>query len=242
MLKNIKKVGIFVVFPMIIALATYAQAFQELANFFEGMTHLIDKEYLLNKIFLFPDYNQFEYLGGRSIFQLMPPYFFWVGCMIVSAESYLTRSKKYIQFMAARKTTSFQLYQDIQKQSLVSSILFSFVFHLTIAILIVCGNNLATELGIVSILQSISILFVTHTLLIIGMMRVIFYIYLKKNEVVFVLTSAIVVGLLMMINLVVPQLSIIFLWYDQFWIPSTVLAIILLLIAYILQKRIKFDF
>ena len=53
MLKNIKKVGIFVVFPMIIALATYAQAFQELANFFEGMTHLIDKEYLLNKIFLF---------------------------------------------------------------------------------------------------------------------------------------------------------------------------------------------
>ncbi|MDR2833332.1 MAG: hypothetical protein LBV67_06435, partial [Streptococcaceae bacterium] len=74
-----KRIFIFltIIIATSLAIVTYLQAYQNLEEYMQ-MGQTLTKQDLINKIFIFPDYIQYEYMNQRDFQELLPPTFFFL--------------------------------------------------------------------------------------------------------------------------------------------------------------------
>lgn len=121
-----------------------------------------------------------------------------------------------------------------------ASILFSFVYHATIILLILKGNNYQYQTSNLALIQQMLFVFISHTFLMLGVLACLFYVYLIKGELFFLVSIVIVVAFILMLNLTFPQIALLFLWYENYWLNSLLVGMILFVIAKLLKKKLKF--
>ncbi|MBM7708554.1 hypothetical protein [Enterococcus lemanii] len=245
-MKRIKQMNIIKLFsvlgisPMVLAIVTYLTANANLVEHSQMNQMILYKEYLMNKIILLPDFKNISYLGGRQVYLLLQPYFFWLLFLLIGAYSYLRQDFRYYQWLAVRSENVNKLYYRMQVKGSRASILFSFVYHATIILLILKGNNYQYQTSNLALIQQMLFIFISHTFLMLGVLACLFNVYLIKGELFFLVSVVIVVAFILMLNLTFPQIALLFLWYENYWLNSLLVGMILFVIAKLLKKKLKF--
>ncbi len=229
---------LYLIIPFLLGSVTSLLAYKNLLDYYIDQEVSIHREELVNRIFIFRDFNRFEYLGGKNIFDLMPTYLFMIVFLLILAFPYLSKDRYSFQFFAVRNKGNQKLYTFLQKDSIKHGGSFSFSYHLSIGIFL--GFFSSQEETLLEALVTCFLLFLTRSILLIGMSKLLFYIYLRKGELSFVLTLLLWPMLYLMINFTFPEISIMFLWDGFYWLPSLLVGGVEWFFALFLKRNLKF--
>jgi len=226
--------------PILLGAMTYMIAYKKLLIYAKDNQIVLWKEYLINKIFIYPDYINYPYLEGGSAFDLIPPFLFYLMVMMVGAFFFFSVNKNFFQYCSVRVKNIQQLIAIIQKKAILRMLLFSGSYYGTILCLIVFGNTWKQESYFQQIIRPGLLLFVANSILLIGLWKLLFYSYLRFTELSFVLLTACTLWLLLLFNNHYPAISLFFLWSDSFWYLRVIIGGSLFVLSLIMDRKVTF--
>lgn len=224
------------------SLLIYIQTVQKIEEYSNNTNTVVFKETILNRLFVVTDFTKYEYMEGNQIYHYLGPFFMYFLAIYLSESTFLNKSKKYLQFIAARVNTQNNLTYTITRNIYIRPLIFLLVYNLTILVL-TTYNNYSIEYDYKQLLMQSIYHIITQYFIVIGISSISSLIYLKWNGVFALTFSLLLLSFLIMIDVYTSSINLLF--YDESFIKveGILFGILLFTSTYIIfyLTRIEID-
>lgn len=224
---------------ILLAIGSYFYVKNNLVSYGIDTGSVLYKDYFLHKLFIYPDFEQLDYMQGRNFFDLMPFYFFLFIGLLSGSLSFLSKGKLYFQYLAVRTKSNRELFVKMKQHGGWLIISYSTLYHIVFYVMI-AGNMYLYQESVKNFSFQAGLLFITHTIFLFALTRLLFFSFLFFSEVVYILCLASLLSLIFMINMTFPMWAILFIWSGNYWLINLSFSGMVLLISQGLSMRVPF--
>ncbi|KUF29642.1 MULTISPECIES: hypothetical protein [Lysinibacillus] len=234
------KYGVIILSALTLGYINFKQGFQKIIIYMDDYDVILPKEAVFDRIFININFSMYEYMEGNSPFHYIGPFMFYLLAIFWGAYHFLLLKKGYYQFVFLRAHTKKEAFRFIKGSYIKNSIVFIFVYYVSIFGFIYTINSLEF-LDVQTLLLKMIFLALTSVLLVIGLTQLMFCIYLKFNEVIALFVMFIGILCLFAINLNINGLSLVFIGEDPFFKSGITLGVLIIVVSKIMLRNAKYE-
>lgn len=218
----------------------FKQGYKNIITYMNDNAIILTKEAVFDRIFVNTDFVNLEYMEGNQVFHFISPFTYYVLTIFWGSFFYLLLKKNYHQLVYSRINTKQEAFQKVMGSFVRNITLFVVAYVVSIFLFIYFNDVLAFQ-EMQKVINHIIFFSISSILISIGLTLLMFFLYLKYNEVIALLVIFISILFLFIVDLNWKTVSIVFIGEDTYHLGGIIVGSILIILSYLLLRNVKYE-
>ncbi|GIP64627.1 hypothetical protein J32TS6_31820 [Virgibacillus pantothenticus] len=240
-IKNRIKLSIIIISSaFLLGFINFKQGYKNIITYMNDYQVVLTKEAVFDRIFVNTDFAKLEYMEGNNVFHFISPFTCYMLAIFWGSFSYLLLKKNYHPFIYSRINTKQEALKKLRGPYVQNVVLFVGVYVATIFLFIYLNDVLVYQ-DMLKFIKRIIFLTISSILISIGLSSLMFYVYLKWNEIIALLVIFISILCLFIVDLNWKTISIVFIGDDTYFVGGIITGFVLIFLSHLLLKNVKYE-
>ncbi|MBO1004549.1 hypothetical protein ACFSKI_21885 [Pseudogracilibacillus auburnensis] len=225
---------------ILLGFINFKQGYKNIVTYMNDYHVVLTKEAVFDRIFVNTDFVKLEYMEGNSVFHFISPFTCYMLAIFWGSFYYLLLNKNYHQFIYSRIKNKQEALKIVRGPYVQNVVLFIVMYVATIYLFIYFNDVLVYQDMLKFIKRSV-FLTVSSILLSIGLSSLMFYVYIKWNEIMALLVIFISILFLFIVDLNWKMISIVFIGDDTYFVGGIIIGFVLIFLSHLFLKNVKYE-